>query len=95
MENQRIDPGEFELDHNYPNPFNPTTVISYEVPRRSFVSIKIYDSAGREIQTLVNQVHTAGKYEAKFNAANLASGVYYYRMKTGKFTKTRKLLFLK
>lgn len=88
-------PTKFELFQNYPNPFNPTTIISYNVPKREKVVIKIYDMLGNEISTLVNEIKTAGSYNVTFNNSNLASGVYLYRMQSGSFTETKKLLLLK
>ncbi|MBI5472728.1 MAG: T9SS type A sorting domain-containing protein [Ignavibacteriae bacterium] len=74
------DPDVFRLEQNYPNPFNPTTTIEYQVPVQSRVSLKLYDVLGREVCTLVNEDQPAGYSETKFNAANYASGVYFYRM---------------
>jgi hypothetical protein len=66
--------------NNYPNPFNPSTVIRYQLSVKSFTSLKIYDILGREMKTLVNENMEAGKYEIQFNASNLASGIYFYRL---------------
>ena len=86
----------FELNQNYPNPFNPTTNISYVLPANQNVSLTIYDMIGRKVRTLVNdKFQTAGKHKIKFNAENLASGVYFYRIKSGGKTLTRKMLLLK
>jgi hypothetical protein len=83
------------LDQNYPNPFNPATIISYSIPKFSFVSIKIHDALGKEITTLVNEEKQPGNYEVKFYGSNLSSGVYYYQMKAGKFVETKKLILIK
>lgn len=88
-------PALYGLSQNYPNPFNPTTVISYRLPVNSFVTIKIYDVLGREVQTLVNEHQPAGTHSVTFNAANLPSGVYFYRLEAGTYHDTKKLLLLK
>jgi hypothetical protein len=96
-------PFEFVLHPNYPNPFNPSTVIGYQLSVRSSVSLRIYDALGREVTVLVNEEKSAGKYEVQFNAKNLSSGVYFYRLQarqiSGKqpdlFTETKKLLLLR
>jgi len=86
---------EFRLEQNYPNPFNPSTVISYELPAASEVSLKIYDVLGRETQTLVNARQDAGRYSASFNATNLSSGIYFYRLQASAFSETRKMMLVK
>jgi hypothetical protein len=88
-------PKEYSLKQNYPNPFNPATNIQYELPSDNFVSIKIFDTMGREIITLVNEFKTAGRYSIGFNGANLASGIYYYKLEAGNFSQVRKLILLK
>ncbi|MEN8192987.1 MAG: T9SS type A sorting domain-containing protein [Bacteroidota bacterium] len=93
-ENVKI-PAAFELSQNYPNPFNPTTVIQYSVPEMVNVKLKVYDMLGREISTLVNREQSAGIYKVEFNAANLSSGVYFYRIEAGNFVVSKKLLLLK
>jgi Secretion system C-terminal sorting domain len=80
---------------NYPNPFNPTTTITYEIPKDGFVTLKVYDILGREVATLVNEFKTAGKYYVNFNAGNLASGMYFYRFKSGSYISTKKMMLLK
>lgn len=94
-EKQADIPTEFDLSQNYPNPFNPVTLIKYQVPNTSHVSIKVFDLTGQEVATLVNQVKEVGTYEINFDARNLASGVYLYRMIAGDFTSVRKLNVLK
>ncbi len=88
-----------KLNQNFPNPFNPSTVISYEVNASSNVTIKVYDMTGREVRTLVNSFQNAGTYSVNFNGTNLASGIYFYviRMNTGstEFTKTMKMILTK
>ncbi|MEW6194867.1 MAG: CARDB domain-containing protein [Bacteroidota bacterium] len=88
-------PNNYFLSQNYPNPFNPTTSIYYEIPIRSFVSLKIYDLLGKEVAVLSNSEHEAGKYQVIFNASNLASGVYFYRLEAGSFNQTKKLILMK
>ncbi len=88
-------PAEFKLEQNYPNPFNPTTNIRYSIPKSSKVILKIYDVLGREVMTLVNTVQSPGEYTVPFNAQNLASGVYFYRLEAGSFINTKKLMLLK
>jgi len=88
-------PKEFGLSQNYPNPFNPSTTISYQLPAVSHVALKVYDALGREVATLVNEVKWAGSYEVKFDASNLPSGVYFYRLTAGNFVATKKLLLVK
>ena len=80
---------------NYPNPFNPTTVISYTVPMDGMVTLKVYDVLGREVETLVNQNRKAGRYEVTFDGSRLASGVYFYRLIVGSHTITKKMLMIK
>ena len=85
----------FKLDQNFPNPFNPTTIIKYSIPKISSVSLKIYDILGNEVETLVDKELPAGNYEATFNAANLSSGIYFYHLQAEAFSETKKMLFLK
>lgn len=90
----------FKLEQNYPNPFNPTTHIRYAIGSRQFVSLKIYDVLGKEITTLVNEEKPAGEYTVEFSASagdgsRLSSGIYYYQLKTGDFSETRKLILMK
>ncbi|MFZ0455236.1 MAG: T9SS type A sorting domain-containing protein [Ignavibacteriaceae bacterium] len=99
---ERIPAFNFELEQNYPNPFNPTTTIKYSIIKESFVTIKVYDILGKEITTLVNEKKPLGKYSVNFNASNLPSGVYLYRMKAipegrqaGRFVSTKKFVLLK
>jgi len=85
----------FKLEQNYPNPFNPSTKITYQLPVTGFVTLKVYDVLGKEIATLVNQDKSAGSYEVQFNAAEFPSGIYFYTLKAGDFTQTRKMILLK
>lgn len=88
-------PEAFRLYQNFPNPFNPSTTISYELSANRFVSLKVYDVLGREVKTLVNEVKKIGRYEVQFDASGLASGVYFYRIRAGNFAKTMKLMLMK
>lgn len=95
-------PDNFRLSQNYPNPFNPTTVINYALPKESYVKIKVFDMLGREIAALVDAEKLAGSHEVDFNAANLSSGVYFYRIEAlpsdisaDYFTETKKMLLVK
>jgi hypothetical protein len=89
-------PEEFALMQNYPNPFNPQTTITYSLPGSSNVTLKVYDIVGREIETLMhNERKTAGTYIVSFDAANLPSGVYFYRLQTEKFLETKKMILIK
>jgi aminopeptidase N len=83
------------LEQNYPNPFNPSTVISYQLPVSSDVTLKVCDILGNEIEKLVDEYKPAGKYEVEFNAATLSSGVYFYQLKAGDFTETKKMVLMK
>lgn len=88
-------PGKFELSQNYPNPFNPSTKINYDIPFDGKVSLKLFDITGKEVATLVNEFQTAGYYTATFNGANLSSGIYYYKLESGKFNEVKKMILLK
>ncbi|MCF8243302.1 MAG: T9SS type A sorting domain-containing protein [Melioribacteraceae bacterium] len=85
----------YKLKQNYPNPFNPSTTIKYELPDEGHVVIKLYDVLGREIQTLVNESKSPGRYEIKFDGSKLSSGVYIYRIEAGQFTSIKKLMLMK
>ena len=97
-------PEDFILFQNYPNPFNPATIIRYSIPAvindkistlSKFVSLKVYDSLGREVVILVNSYQKTGEYEINLDASNLAGGIYYYQLNTGGITQTRKMCLLK
>lgn len=85
----------YNLFQNYPNPFNPTTAIIYQIPVKNFVTLIIYNSLGEQIAVLVNEEREAGKYTVAFNGSNLSSGIYFYQLKAGKFTDTRKFILLR
>ena len=88
-------PTKFSLKQNYPNPFNPTTTISFSLPSKSFASLKVFDLIGREVATIVSEEMSAGNYTKQWNAAALTSGIYFYRLQSGTFTETKKLVLLK
>jgi hypothetical protein len=83
------------LEQNYPNPFNPRTRIGFEIPVSGFTSLKVYDVLGREVATVVNEKMEAGQHVVSFNAESLPSGVYIYRIETGGYVTSRKMLLLK
>jgi hypothetical protein len=85
----------FKLHQNYPNPVNTNARISYELPSGVFVTLKVYDSQGREVATLVNGLQDAGSQSAEFNVFNLQSGVYFYKIDAGKYHDSKKLIILK
>ena len=85
----------YTLFQNYPNPFNPSTTIQYAISSPQFVTLKVFDLLGREVATLVNEEKPAGTYEVSFRAANLASGIYFYRLQAGNFVETRKMILLR
>ncbi len=88
-------PTSFMLHQNYPNPFNPVTQINYDIPTEANIKITIYDALGREVKELVNKFQKSGKYSVIFNAAELTSGVYFYRLTAGEFSDTKKLVLVK
>ena len=90
----QVKPSFFHLS-NFPNPFNPSTTIVYEIQRQSIVTLKVFDMLGSEVTTLFDGYAIAGKHELKFNATNLPSGVYFYQIKAGEFIKTKKMILLK
>lgn len=88
-------PQAFTLKQNYPNPFNPSTKINFSLPKAGIVTLKVYDITGKEVANLVNQNLSVGTYEYDFNASNLTSGIYFYTLKTGNFTETKKMMLVK
>jgi GH35 family endo-1,4-beta-xylanase len=88
-------PLNYQLEQNFPNPFNPTTSIRYDISKTSQVTLKVFDILGRQVQTLVNTKQVPGQYTVTFNAQYLGSGVYFYRLSAGTFTETKKLMLLK
>ena len=95
LENEINTPLTYSLEQNYPNPFNPSTKIKWQSPISSWQTLKIYDVLGNEVATLVNEFRSAGNYEINFNASNIPSGVYFYRLQSGSFTETKKMLMIK
>jgi len=95
VENIEGIPTQYNLSNNYPNPFNPTTIINYSLPKGGHVTLDIFDPLGRNIKTLVNNQQNAGNYSVSFNAADLSSGIYYYRIVTGYFMQTKKMILIK
>jgi len=94
-EDSKADITSYALDSNYPNPFNPTTQISYQLPENSFVNLVVYNTIGQKVAELVNQEQTSGKYTVKFDASNLPSGVYIYKLQAGEFSDVKKMLLTK
>ncbi len=97
IENIKIEniPVEFFLSDNYPNPFNPVTTIEYSIPQKELVIIKIFDILGKDVKTLINEIKAPGYYQIDFNAKSFASGIYFYRMESGSFITTKKLILVK
>jgi hypothetical protein len=83
------------LLQNYPNPFNPTTIIRYGLPQKADVRLIVYNTLGQTVAALVNETQNVGYHEVRFDGINLASGVYFYRIQTGGFVQTKKLLLLR
>jgi hypothetical protein len=90
-----IVPPRYTLRQNYPNPFNPSTTMNYELPKSSHVMLRVYNTLGQEVTTLVDATEEPGYKSVEWNAAGVTSGVYFYRLKAGEFVQTRKLLLLK
>jgi len=93
-------PETYALHQNYPNPFNPTTTIRFDIPETGFASLRIYDVLGREVVTLMHEEIPAGKHAYSWNGKDMygrmaATGIYFYRLKTTGYTKTRKMLLVK
>jgi hypothetical protein len=85
----------YQLMQNYPNPFNPETKISYSIPNPEFVTLKVYDMLGKEVQTLVNEFQSAKTYSVSFDASDLSSGVYLYKLQAGDFFDSKKMILIK
>ncbi|MCG6913481.1 T9SS type A sorting domain-containing protein, partial [bacterium BMS3Abin03] len=88
-------PEEYKLSTNYPNPFNPTTAIKYQLAKDSYVTLSIYNMLGEEVAELVNEFEEAGYYSLQFDAKNLPSGMYIYKIQAGEFSDVKKMLLLK
>jgi len=87
--------GTFKLFDNYPNPFNSTTTIKYNIPQSGIVTLKIFDINGKLVKTLVNGYQQKGQYVINFNASELSSGIYFYQLSTNQFTQTKKMIYMK
>lgn len=94
-ENPAILPQRYHLDQNYPNPFNPETQIRFTLQVSGFTTIKIFDLLGKEVATLVHQIEEAGVHTVSFNAARLPSGIYFYTLRSGSFSETKRMVFIK
>jgi hypothetical protein len=88
-------PNQYELYQNFPNPFNPSTKIRYSVPQSSTIVIKVFDILGNEIETLVDEEKFIGTYELTWNAERLPSGIYFYKLQSGSFVETKKMVLMK
>ena len=88
-------PSGYALLNNYPNPFNPSTTISFSIPNEEFVSLKVFNSLGEEVVELINETKPAGNYSISFNASGLTSGIYFYQIKAGNFTNSKKMILMK
>ncbi|OGU54582.1 MAG: hypothetical protein A2V66_02315 [Ignavibacteria bacterium RBG_13_36_8] len=95
IETMNATPKEYELQQNYPNPFNPSTTIKYGLPEDRHVRVVVYDMLGQQVAVLVNQYQDAGYHEVSFEAGDLNSGIYFYKIESGSFTKIKKMIFLK
>ena len=93
--NQNEVPDEFKLKQNYPNPFNPSTNIEFSIPQSGFVSLKVYDIAGKEVGNLINEVKTKGNYLVSFSAKELPSGIYFYRLSHNGISEVKKMTLVK
>jgi hypothetical protein len=85
----------FSLEQNYPNPFNPSTTIEYTIPESGVVTLKVYNVLGKEVAALVNGRNDAGKHKIEFDASLLNSGVYFYKIESGSFVETKKMVLIK
>jgi hypothetical protein len=95
VNDERINFVNYQLFQNYPNPFNPSTNIGFRISDRGFVSLKVFDILGNEVATLINEEKPAGIYEVNFDATGLTSGIYFYKLSTGSFSQTKKMILLK
>ncbi len=95
LDYKNINPSSFSLEQNYPNPFNPSTIISFNLPSSEFVTLKVFNALGQEVEELVNKELAAGIYSYRFEAGHLASGIYFYQINAGNISQTKKMLLLK
>lgn len=92
---QNNSPEKYTLSQNYPNPFNPVTKINFAIPKNQFVTLKVYDILGKEVQTLISKEMNSGSYDYYFDAAKLSSGVYFYKLSAGKFSDIKRMILVK
>ena len=95
IQNSSVSPENYNLYQNFPNPFNPSTSIKFDIPKKSFVRVSVYDAIGREVAALVNNDLSPGEYSVDWNAAAFPSGVYFYRINTGQYTEIKKMMLIK
>jgi hypothetical protein len=95
VDDEIVIPISYRLEQNFPNPFNPKTIIKYQIPKFSFVTLKVYDVLGSEVTKLVNEEKPIGSYTVDFNARALSSGIYFYRLQAGSFVETKKMILIK
>jgi hypothetical protein len=88
-------PGEYRLSQNYPNPQNPTSTITYDLPKASYVTLNIYNTLGQQVTTLIDEQKQPGRYDILFDGSKLTSGVYFYRIVAGEFTQTKKMILIR
>jgi hypothetical protein len=88
-------PKDFSLYQNFPNPFNPTTQIRFDLAKSGLVKLNVYDISGKLVSTLINSTYSAGKYSTEFDAKNFASGIYFYKLETPDFTSIKKMILVK
>ncbi len=94
IEEIKATPVEYALNQNYPNPYNPSTEISFSLAQSSFVNMEIYNSLGQKVATLLNKRINPGQHKVKFNASNLSNGIYYYKLTAGQFQSVKKMILL-
>jgi uncharacterized membrane protein len=96
QEEEKLDSKSFQLNYNYPNPFNNETIISYSIKEPAFVKLILFDELGRKVQTLINEYQSANTYRVSFNAENLSSGVYFYQLSANnKYSETKKMILIR
>ncbi|HEY7751240.1 MAG TPA: T9SS type A sorting domain-containing protein, partial [Ignavibacteriaceae bacterium] len=95
VEDEFFSPGTIYLSQNYPNPFNPTTNFEFRIVESGFVNLKVYDILGNEVATLVDEFKPTGRYDVEFDASGLSSGIYFYKLRAGDFTETKKMILMK
>ncbi len=95
LQNEILQPSIWSLEQNYPNPFNPVTTIRFAIPREQQVLIEIFNSVGQSVATLVNTRLNPGFHEIKWNASDMSSGIYFYRIEAGEFQDLKKMILIK